>query len=202
MGWKLNLKDDRYDDLGNAKPTIGWYKATIDDVKENSETGNMEFDFRITGPTIGGAVHKEFLNNPELQSTEKATAYAIRKSKDWAKRLGLLTREDEGREDFEAEWANAIGKEVVIRLKDGSYTAGDGSRRERVEVDWAPFPLDHQGVPADARQLLGLPLLPGQVLSKDQPKPVSRKKGKEPPAAAAGSNGPGAPLPDIDVSDM
>ncbi len=202
MGLKLNLKEDKFEDLGNARPSIGWYKATIEDVKENNETGNYEFDFRITGPTFSGAIHKEFLNNPETATTDKAQQYALRKCKDWAKRLGLITAEDCGRDDVEIELAKAVGMEVVVRLKDGSYTGNDGKLREKLEIDWAPYPLDHQGISADARKLLGLPLLPGQVLAADQPKPGRKPREKAATAAGGGANGSTAPAGEIDVSDL
>lgn len=202
MGWKLDLKNDTADTLDALRPGPGWYRVTLEDTGENAETGNQEFKFRIAGPTMTGGIHTEFLNRPDLAQTEHQLAICVKKAKNWAKRLGLITDTDLGHDDVDIEWAKAIGRELVLHLNERSYFDQKTQAQKSVtQIDWAPYPLDHQGIPAAARVTLGLPLLPGQTTDAP-PKPKAAPRGKAAQLAHAGANGTPPPTGEIDVTGL
>ena len=174
MSFDIDFTGDTPETMDVSRADPGWYRARCVKQKFNVERRAQELHFQITGPTFKGCLHIESLMDPANASTENAFRVFVNKAKSFSKRLGVVTDADAGKK-VSPSWDKAIGAEVVLNLVDGSYEK-EGKRHQKVECDWAPYPLDHDKIPPAVRIRLGLELLPGQSMEAPAPQANTPKK--------------------------
>lgn len=179
MGWKVNLAGDTPESVDGIQPLPGWYKATLESASEDGKTGAMILDFRITGPTFAGAHVKDRVWNPEYANEEKKIEATAKRAKAVMSRLGLLSKDEFGRE-IEVEFEEAVGREFALKVIQDDFEGKDGKNVEKVGLGYlGMFPCDHPNIPPEARTKLGLPLLPGQDAA--QSSGAAKEDGKKDP---------------------
>lgn len=168
------------------RPIPGWYLATYRGYKTDEKEGFLTHDYRIDGPSMKGATLHDRLDNPRFCPQAEWLEMRQRKWKVYADRLIFQGKAPCGQKVM-ASFDYAIGKQFVINVKDGSYESKKtGAQVDSVKLDYAPYPLDHSGIPVPVRQYLGLDLLPGQVAPQEQlPKGATRKKAGAQPSGGA-----------------
>lgn len=201
--WQTDLTNIKPDDMDDSRADPGFYLATLESELENQETGAEELTFRITGPRFKGQAVTKRINNPGLADTEKAAEGQSKVARLWATRLGILKKEDAGKQ-VELDWSKAVGWKGVIELELHEYVRDDGKAGKAVQFTYlGVYPLDHEKIPAVERARLGLPLLPGQTVPADGVtpggKPV-RTQGNMAPGKAASAAA--AAKPAFDPSEI
>lgn len=185
MGWKINLGNDTPESVDALQALPGWYKSTLESASEDGKTGAMILDFRITGPSFAGAHVKDRVWNPEYANEEKKIDATDKRAKAVMSRLGLLSKDEFGRE-VEVEFEEAVGKEFVLKVIQDDFEGKDGKNVEKTGLGYlGMFPTDHPSIPPDVRVKLGLPLLAGQEPGKEDGKgPDADGKGAKKPRKA------------------
>lgn len=186
----FDFTQDTPETLDFFRPVPGWYLATLRDVKLDDREGFLMFRFRVDGPQLKGATLTQKLDNPRYCPNPQWLEMRQRQWKVWADRVIFDGKAPCGQQ-AKGSFDSAVGKQFVINVKDGSYPDKvTGILKEKVELDYAPYPMDHEGIPVPVRKALGLALLPGQVepvegLPKSPTKRKAAGAAAQPAAAAA-----------------
>lgn len=179
---ELDLGDDTPETLEHGgQMTPGWKHIKIEDVYDDPKNqGTLVLLMRVVTGKAKGAPHYERLWSPANAPDEQKAQTARNRRKLFAKRLGLIADGDAGKA-VQLDWADAIGREALVKIKKEVKKNEDGSEgREFVNVGFADiYRLDHPDVPAEALKEAGLP----------------PRGGSAPPAAAAGAPSGTPPAP-------
>lgn len=201
MEFEADFTSDTKETLEKAGPGPGWYLTELAAETYDPQKGRLVLQFKVLAPIGIGLIHREFISNPAMSSTQEERERATRKVKTFGMRMGLTEAGVYGHK-AKINFANAVGKRFVLNLEPGKDKS-TGVRTEEAGVwcDWAPYPLDHQKIPAAVRQQLGLALLPGQSSTPAAP------EGTQPPAGGGSQAGNGQQQPaqnpaGIDFSKM
>lgn len=216
MGWKMDLTDQTPESVEReGKLESDWYVMAIDDAYLDAKSSEQVFEFTIkrgivTKNRYAGDKHFERLKNPDLV-VEQAQNVNRKKNYCWASRLGVIPAAAYGQE-AEVEWEQAIGKEVVLKIKRREWDK-DGKSGVKSECEFDIFPPDHEKIPADVRTALGLPpsrkAAAGSETAPPATSPIFGDAGPTaahvPPGAngaASAGVGAAAAAPAFDVSDL
>lgn len=195
IDWNLDFGGQTIDavDKSAGTPPDGYYRAKLHEVVPDDD-GRLEFKFKIchgiqTGRTLSGK-----LNNPQFADTAEHRDSATKKARVWAVRLGLVSKESEGKVAA-VNWNLAIGREVVVNVETTKYEKKDKNTGAKTgvwttwqEIKYAGvWPLDHVDIDGPTRASLDLPLLAGQ--SATDPK-AGKGKGNGSPAPGTVSRAP------------
>lgn len=155
MGFSISLKDKTEENVDRqSKIPEGWYKAVLDDVVNDESKGTCTLTFAIANGVYTGMTATDRLFDPEMEQDDAKRQRKIDKIATAATRLGLLKKEDLGKEDFVPVFEDAIGTEVVIEIEHSKMQNGG----MWAQVKWLGFyPLDHYDVPDNVREALQLP---------------------------------------------
>ena len=188
------------DDIsGNARPGPGRYHVAVQHAEEKGSkkkgTPGLEMEFQVILDGLGldgketsgqsGRTIPLFLSY--VGGDDSKTATCLNRVMRLALCCGVL-RPGEAKEP---DWQDAIGRELVIEVAEGKYTAQDGSEKKGSEVSflgfWSLANKEVKDVPKD-------PGSPGmQQLAKGGTPPssggVSGGNGTKPTTAAGGSGG-------------
>lgn len=208
MGFKVDLTDKTLDDLKDPNAVDpGYHRVTLEDTFED-EKGNQKFKLKIKGGKSDGAVLWYTLYAPENTKSPEKSQHLINVM---SKRMGLLTKENEGKET-EIDFVNAISAEMVACVQVEEYPEGSGIFNPKVNF-YHLHALDSDDIPMEERKALGLPEL--EVHRKKVEANAAKAAAKA--AKGAGGNGRGkktsdAPPPNetagagatavVDVTDL
>lgn len=221
MGFKLDFSNDTPEKVDSGgRIESGWYRAILDDVYEDHSNNDTVFKYVIQGGVYDGMVVWERLSDLDQVDDDKSKAVIISKAKNRAKRLGLLGDDVFGSE-AEIEFADAIGKEVILQVESEYKDKNTGQM-----VSCSPRPgyagvwtEDHPKLPIVAKKALGIALTKEEE-EKEAAKATKAAGGKggrtirkasaatqEPVGAGAGTvtaNGSHTPVApgEVDVSDL
>lgn len=143
-----------YDAEGIEKPDgvpAGWYRAVVEDVSKDAQTGALILRFKVTDGEHAGQKIDERLWDPK-RSGDAAKADVSRKRRAlFAKRLRLLGDNDFGKQ-VTLDWWNAVGKACAIQVKERKYKDKDNNEKIARNIDFGGvYPLDDQRVPEEIR---------------------------------------------------
>lgn len=185
------MAEEVFDFTGDTKesmdlffPPPGWYLATLRSVKQGDKDRHITFSYRVDGPGMKGATVMHRLNIPRLCENNDWLDAQQKAWKVSADRIIFQGKSPFGQK-VTGSFETAIGRQFVINVKDASYPdKNTGKIVDKVDLDYAPYPLDHDGIPPAVRVHLGLALLPGQELPKEGlPKGPTKRKAKTDDAA-------------------
>ena len=162
MSWNLDFTGTTTQEVENQNGNIpdGFHRVKLESTRENTQTGDQEFEFTIShGPFAGRKLRTVKLNNPSLATGNAETV--MKKARAWAVRMGVVGADANGKQ-VSPQWSLAIGKELVVELESQEYTKDDGSKGMTQRPKFAGiFPLEHTDIPNHARAVLGLPPIAG-----------------------------------------
>lgn len=203
MAVKLNLSGkQKLEDLdrpNNVEP--GWYKAKVADTRMNEDESAEIITFAVVGGRFDGCLNDMMLVHPNVagekvtneHEREKKIEQATRRIQAIAYRLGIITKDMLGSE-VDIEFANAMGREVVIDCESREYTKKDGTKGTAVGIKYlGVYPLDHEDIPDDVRK--DLRLGPARVTHAGGHSPSKKP-------AVASTKSDAKPAKKIDLSDM
>ena len=183
--WYGDFTGQTPETMDDSKAPVGWHLATLVKASEDPTTGKLETSWRIDSPLGAGSLVHETFNNPSLAQTEKEMAGQAKRFRVWVIRCGLVKKEDAGKR-VQVDPTKAVGVQRVIHCVLDEYTDQQGKTRQSVKIEYAGiFPTDRTEIPVEARQALGLPLLPGQTPPALYADPKAPAKGPPPPAQTA-----------------
>lgn len=192
--WKVDFTGDKEEDLDRIDPLPGWYRATVAAIEDDDKSGAQVVHYKITGPAFAGAVIYEKVWNPENAETEEKAAKTMARAKKVMSRLGLVGKDDLGREKV-IKWDACIGREMVLQVIDDSYEGKDGKKVAKVSCGYlGMFPTDHASIPPAVRVQLGLPLLAGQTVEEAKKTAAGKRTASGPTMPANGTTPAAAPI--------
>ncbi len=155
---ELDLTDDTADSLesgGQIRP--GWHHAKVEDAYDDPKNqGTLVLLFRVLGGKCSGAAHYERLWGADNAKDAKSATTAKNRRKLFLKRLGVIGDGDAGKQ-VSVDWADAIGRECLIKIKRDTKKQDDGETKEYINLDFAGiYRLNHPEVPAEAWKESGL----------------------------------------------
>lgn len=179
MPFEVDLTGKTKDTVDAFDVPPGWYLARPVNVSQHRTRRDCwGVTFRIDGPDYCGGIHYAAVGNPSAMAQGGGRDFWLNMLPRWLERLGLIPEGGYGQR-VKGEWESCYGKQVVLHLKPNTFTSEkSGQQIETAEVDGAPFPVNHKGIPAAVRVYLGLPLLEGQ--KQPTPAEVERVGLREP----------------------
>jgi hypothetical protein len=188
--WNFNLGGRTAEEIDKlaSKPPDGYYVAIFSKLEDDTETLAQKFEFKIDSGLHVGVILRGKLNNPAMADDPKKAEGMVKKALIWAARLGIIDKGAKG--DVTVNFAAALGKKYVVKVKSSTFTRSDGTTSDPYqEIDYAGiYPLDHADIDGPTRVELGLPLLPGQSAT-----PAVKGKGRAAAAAVVPGAASGAP---------
>jgi len=183
--WDGDFTGQTPETMDDSKAPVGWHLATCIKAQEDPKTGKLETAWRIDSLLGKGSLVNEQYNNPSIAQTEKEMAGQAKRFRIWAIRTGLIAKESAGKR-VQIDPTKAVGVQRVLHLIEDEYTNDAGKTIKTVKIEYAGiFPTDRTEIPVEARQALGLPLLPGQTPPALYADPKAPAKGPPPPAQTA-----------------
>jgi hypothetical protein len=186
--WSFDFANDtpEFIDSGGRLPE-GWYKAKLIKTEDEQQRGGKELTFQVTAGQYAGQTAAKSLWNPQFSDTPEKMRNAATAAKNWAYRLGLITKEDiKSGKNVAVNWDKAINVERIIHVKKRTYKDKQGNDQETVEIAYMGcFPFDHPDIPAEVRTMLNL----------GPARPREPGDGQAPASASGSTTAPAAPPP-------
>jgi hypothetical protein len=192
MEFDLDLTDVQNEDqmeAGDRLP-VGWYKATLTDFyDDHNKEGSSVFEWTVDGGVFDGQKTWDRCTDPASLDDPAKQKTALKRIKLLANRLGLVKKEDFGKPGVHVNFADAINAAMVLEVQEWSNKDNPSKKGTSIAFDGV-YPPDHEKIPADVRQRLGLP-------------PARKKDESEGGAAGAaapnatGNNSPKKPADDF-----
>lgn len=131
---------------------VGWYRAIVTDVSQEERTGALVIKFEVTDGEHKDATVSERLWDPKKADAPDKAETSRRRRIAWAKRLRIISEADFGKPGVRFPWDDAIGKEVVINIKERKYKDKDGNPGVTTNIDFlGVYQPDDQRVPEELR---------------------------------------------------
>jgi hypothetical protein len=179
----LDLTRDAVDDLdGDGVIPAGKYHVLITGLKRETDgVGCLRYRYQVLAGTVPAAAGASGGERFYLSEDAK------RRLKILAHRLGLINDGDFGRQVM-PEWQRAVGRELVVEVKNENFTDKKGQARVSSKWDFAGF-----WVPEDPR-CAGVPLDPERARQVRASLGGSAAAATSRPAAAQQTQAPAAPM--------
>jgi hypothetical protein len=164
VAFELDLTDvDSLEKLeAGGRAPVGWYNAELTDFYEDTKSqysGQSVFEYTIRGGPFNNEKVFDRVTDPRALEEPSRQRTALNRIKCLGSRLGLVGEKDLNKSGVSVEFADAVGRVVVIQIKERKVT--DEKTQEVKTYTGIAFdgvyPPDHYEIPADVRQRLGLP---------------------------------------------
>lgn len=178
--WEIDLRGQTVDSLDRVDVGPGWYWATLKRADTDPQSGKLETAWDVELPGGRRGTVRDNYNSPAYEHDEQKRINLARRFATWAKRVGLVTAQDNGKV-LSLDPSLAVGTRRIICVISEKFTREDGTEGMVSKIPWAAiYTDDRPEIPAEVRVALGLMPLPGQVAPA-----VSKKPGPKPKVQTA-----------------